>query len=648
MARSSSRRRLSLLLAAYLAVTLAMGWRLVSIQVVNAAEYRGLAARQTQRQLSLPARRGRLYDRSGEPLAMSLVAATVYANPREVRRSQLTPMVIARQLAPLLDRRARDLKAQLAGDQGFVYLGRQLPWRVGERVTALRLPGVGVLEESRRVYPSDGLAAHVVGFAGVDGEGLAGLELGLDPILAGSAGALELERAPGGLEISGAPRQVTPPLPGRDVVLTIDRQIQSRTEQVLGDAVAGYGAEGGSAVVLDVATGEVLAMASVPTYDPERIGSSPASARRNRVVTDIFEPGSVNKVITASAALEEGLISVRERLKVPDTLQVGSKVFSDSHPHPAQRMTLAEIMTQSSNIGTIKLAQRVGPGRLHEYLERFGYGRVTGVGFPGESAGLLPAVDGWWDTSLPTISIGQGVSASLLQVASVFTTIASGGEQVQPSLVRGTVRPDGGLRPAAAAPRRRVVSTDTADTLARMLVGVVDDEQGTCELCAVPGYTVGGKTGTAQKPSTARRGYEPGAYVGSFVGFAPAEDPTVVVGVALDEPRPVYYGGLTAGPVFADIMGFALNHRHVPPSDPGARAAAPVAGGAVTTAAAGEPSPPGRSPLPRWAQRPALPAWVHRPAGISRRPSVRPWWLPGRSGARPYARLHAPTPALDH
>ncbi|CAN5776509.1 MAG: penicillin-binding protein 2 [Euzebyaceae bacterium] len=623
MARSSSRRRLSLLLIAYLAVTLAMGWRLVSIQVVNAAEYRGLAVRQSQRQVTLPARRGRLYDRGGEPLAMSLAAATIYANPREVRRSQTTPMAIAQQLAPLLDRRAKDLAQLLAGDQTFVYLARQLPWRVGEQVTALRLPGLGVLEESRRVYPSDGLAAHVVGFAGVDGEGLAGLELGLDQILAGQPGALQLERAPGGLEISAAPRQVTPPVPGRDVVLTVDREIQSMTERVLGDAVASYGAEGGSAVVLDVATGQVLAMASAPTYDPERIGDSPVAARRNRVVTDIFEPGSVNKVITISAALEEEVVSVRERLRVPDTHRVGSKVFSDSHSHPTQRMTLAEIVAQSSNIGTIKIAQRLGPRRLHEYLARYGYGRETGVGFPGESAGLLPGVKGWWDTSLPTISIGQGVSASLLQVASVFTTIAAGGEQVQPSLVRGTVRPDGRLQAAAAAPRRRVVSAQTAGTLARMLVGVVDDEYGTCELCAVPGYAVGGKTGTAQKPSTTHRGYEPGAYVGSFVGFAPAEDPAVVVGVALDEPRPLYYGGLTAGPVFADIMGFVLNHRHVPPSDPKARSAAPVAGSAVTTAGSGGPSPLASplvagprttSPLPGWAQRPALPAWVHRPA----------------------------------
>jgi len=614
MARSSSRRRLSLLLAVYLAVTAVMGWRLVSIQVVNAAEYRGLAARQTQRQLTLPARRGRLYDRGGEPLAMSLAAATVYANPQVVRGSRIPPVVIARSLAPLLNRSARDLKALLLGDQGFVYLSRQLPRQVGEQVTALRLPGVGVLSEPRRVYPSGGLAAQVVGFAGVDGEGLAGLELALDPILAGQPGALQLERAPGGLEISAAPRQVNPPVPGRDVVLTIDRQIQSRTEQVLSDAVSGYGAEGGSAVVLDVATGEVLAMASVPTYDPERIGNSPVAARRNRVVTDIFEPGSVNKVITASAALEEGAVSLRERLKVPDTHRVGSKVFSDSHSHPTQRMTLAEIMAQSSNIGTIKLAQRVGPRRLHMYLERFGYGRVSGLGFPGESPGLLPEVRTWWDTSLPTISIGQGVSASLLQVASVFTTIASGGEQVQPSLVRGNVGPDDRLRPTAPAPRRRVVSAETADTLARMLIGVVDDEHGTCELCAVPGYAVGGKTGTAQKPSTTRRGYEPGAYVGAFVGFAPAEDPAVVVGVALDEPRPVYYGGLTAGPVFADIMGFTLNHRRVPPSDPDARSAAPVIASPVTTASAGQPSRLTRSPVPRWARRPALPAWVSRPA----------------------------------
>ncbi|MBA2282584.1 MAG: penicillin-binding protein 2, partial [Acidimicrobiia bacterium] len=355
-----------------------------------------------------------------------------------------------------------------------------------------------------------------------------------------------------GAEAGGRVGRRVPPVAGTDVVLTIDREIQAYTEQALRDAVTRYSAEAGSAVVLDARSGEVLAMVSLPTFDPGDIGAAGRDARRNRAVTDVYEPGSVNKVITASAALEDGIVDLRQRFTVPDSYQIGSKRFSDSHSHATERMTLAEIMEQSSNIGTIKIAERVGERRLYRYLRRFGYGQPTGLGFPGESGGLLTDPSQWWVTSLPTISIGQGVSATLLQVASVFATIAGGGEAVTPTLVRGTVGTGGRLEAAPAPARRPVVSSWTARILADMLVAVVEGEQGTCEACAVPGYTVGGKTGTAQKPSATSRGYEAGAYVGSFVGFAPAEDPDLVVGVMLDEPRPLYYGGLTAGPTFSD------------------------------------------------------------------------------------------------
>lgn len=545
-----------------------MGWRLVTIQVIDAEQFRGLAAAQSQRELTLSARRGKLYDREGEPLAMSLSAATIYANPRHLREGGGDARLVASQLAPLLGRSTAALTDDLTRDAGFVYLARQLPRRVGEQVSDMRLPGVGVLEEPRRVYPSDGLASQVVGFAGIDGNGLAGLELALEDTLAGRPGMLRLERAPGGLDISAAPREVVPPLAGHDVVLTIDREIQAVAERALRDAVKRYRAEAGSAVVLDVDSGEIVAMASAPTFDAADIGAVSADARRNRAVTDVFEPGSVNKVITASAALDSGVVDVRERFRVPDRLRVGAKTFSDSHDHPVERMRLADIIEQSSNIGTIKIARRVGEQRLYRYLRRFGYGRPSGLDFPGESSGLLSPPSGWWSSSLPTISIGQGVSATLLQVSSVFNIIARGGEWIEPSLVRGRVGEDGRLQPAAPQPRRQVVSEETATSLAEMLVGVVEGERGTCDACAVPGYHVGGKTGTAQKPSTTHRGYEAGAYIGSFVGFAPAEDPALVVGVMLDEPRPVYYGGLTAGPTFAEIMGFALHHRRVPPSQP--------------------------------------------------------------------------------
>lgn len=565
VARARTGSRLSAFLALYLLLTTLLAWRLVSVQVISASEYRSLAQRQTRRELALTPRRGTVYDRDGVPLALSLAASTIYVHPPALRHGGVDPAQVAADLEPLVQVPAAALVGQLTKDANFAYLGRQLPRQVGEQVTAMRLPGVGALEEPVRRYPAGGLAAQVVGFVGVDNVGLSGLEAQYDARLAGTPGRLLLEQAPGGLTISGAPRQVQPPVPGEAIVLTIDRAIQAAAERALTDAVERYDAKGGSAVVLDVRTGQVLAMANVPGVDQGRVGEADEYARRNRAVTDVYEPGSTNKVITAAAALEEGLVAPDEVLSVPPSLVVGSKRFTDSYRHETRPMTFAQVVSRSSNIGTIKVAQRLGERRLHDYLSAFGYGEPTGVGFPGETGGILPPTDGWWDTSLPTIAIGQGVSATLLHVAGVFGAIASGGERVPPTLVLGTVEPDGRLDPAPVPQGRRVVSPETAASVAEMLVGVVEDEDGTGQLAAVPGHRVGGKTGTSRKPSLTRRGYEPGAYVASFAGFAPAQDPALVAAVMLDEPTPIY-GGATAAPVFSEIMAFALVHRRVPPA----------------------------------------------------------------------------------
>jgi len=589
MTRARSGRRLSAMLAAFLVLTLLMGWRLVSVQVLHAAEYRGLAARQTQREITLPARRGLLYARGGEPLAMSLESATIYANPRVYRRNDIDPSFIAAKLAPLVDRPLMDVMRALTRDSAFAYVARQVPRAVGSQIAELKLPGIGVLDEPRRVYPSNGLAAQTIGFAGVDNTGLSGLEAAYEKVLAGKPGKLSLERAPGGLTIDMGAREVLPPVAGTDLVLTLDREIQYATERALLEAVAQHGAVGGSAVVLDARTGEILAMASAPTFDPAHINDSDDYARRNRVVTDVFEPGSVNKVITAAAALEGGFVRPDEVFTVPATFPVAGKRFKDSTPHPTKPMTFAQIIEESSNVGTIQVALRLGKERLYKAVRAFGYGERTGLAFPGESAGLLWPTSEWSGTSLPTIAIGQGVSATLLQVAQVFGVIASGGEWVEPLLVRGEVSPDGALLPGEIPKRRRVISRETATQVAAMLARVIDGEHGTGKRAAVPGYRVAGKTGTAQKPSTTRRGYEEGKYIASFAGFAPADDPRLVAAVMLDEPDTIY-GGVSAAPVFSEVMAFALGHRRIPPSDPraAARAARPA-----TVPAAATPARPG-------------------------------------------------------
>lgn len=559
-----SGRRVSLILAVYVLLTMGLTWRLATLQVVSAEEYRELGTRQTHRDLELPARRGKLYDRDGDPLAMSVTSASIYVQPRALASDGVDASEVSASLAAALEHpdvrvnQARILQT-LRSDTPFAYVARQIPRDVGDRVAELRLPGVGVLDEPLRTYPAGQLAAPLVGFAGTDHVGLSGLELQYDEVLAGQPGMLQFERAPGGLEISAAPRDTIPSVPGTDLVLTLDRELQATTEGVLADAVVQHQAKGAAAVVLDVETGEILAMATAPNMDGPR-------RERHRAVTDAFEPGSVNKVITIAGAIEEGLIKPDEEILVPPSHKVGGKTFRDAHGDPTTPLPLRDIMARSSNVGTILIAEQLGPDRLHDYIEAFGYGQPSGLDFPGESSGMLLQAPDWTETSLPTIAIGHGVSATLLQVAGAFNVIANGGEWIAPTLLRGTVDADGRLEPADAPDRRTVVSNGTARGLTDLMAAVVSDEKGTGRLAAVPGYDVAGKTGTAQKPREDGPGYQPGAYVATFAGFAPADDPELVVAVMLDEPTGSHSGGKVSAPVFSQIMNVALTHQRVAPS----------------------------------------------------------------------------------
>jgi len=557
--RARSGRRVAAVLVVWLVLMVALGWRLVIVQVVSADEYRESATRQTARELTVPAVRGRLLDRDGNPLALSVTAATVIANPRLIAQSGQDVGALATRLAELIG--SSDVEAvreRLTGDVGFEYVARQVPHEVGAAIADAdpALPGISVLDEPLRTYPGGTLAGTLLGFAGRDNVGLSGLEAEYEELLAGEPGLLEMERAPGGVEIAAAPRVAVPAVPGTDVALTIDRAIQGRAEAALADAVERTQADGAAAVVLDADSGAVLAMASAPALREDGIHD------RNRVVADAYEPGSVQKVVTIAAGIEEGLVRPDTLMDVPATREFGGRAFRDEHPG---RMTVHEVMARSSNVGTMMVAERLGPERLHDWIRRFGYTRALGL--PGENPGLLPPVPDWSATSLPTIAIGHGVSANLLQVAGVYATIARGGEWVAPSLVRGTVGADGRLEPAPAPARERVVSEETAGAVREMLGGVVVDDGGTGALAAVEGYPVAGKTGTARKVTDGS--YEAGAYVSTFAGFAPAGAPELVVAVLVDEPREgSYYAGQVAAPIFADVMRFALTHERVAPPDP--------------------------------------------------------------------------------
>jgi cell division protein FtsI (penicillin-binding protein 3) len=532
--------------------------RLTVLQVSQAASFRDRALDQRLRTVELPATRGQILDRSREPLAISLEARDVYADPRYVD----DPWGTATTLAPILDMEVGDLVGRLTQETSFVYLARQVDLVVAERVERLGLPGIGFLEATKRYYPAGSLAAQVLGFVGIDGEGLAGLELRYEDLLAGDPGERTQELDPSGQPILGGIDVERAPLEGSSLVTTIDRDFQYQAEQALADAVAANRAQGGTVIVMDPRTGDILAMASYPWFDPNAFDDARQSTYRNRAVTDAFEPGSTNKVITAAAAIDRRAIPLEQELEVPWQMQVGDFTIHDAHPHGVMRMTLGDIISESSNIGTVMVARRLGEPAMASYLTRFGLGRTTGVSFPGESPGILPPLYDWTDTSLATIAYGQGIAATPLQMISVYATIANDGRWVQPRLVLGTRSPDGTFEAAAPSPTRRVVSADTARMVTRMLAHAVHEGTGTN--ATIPGFEVAGKTGTARIPMPDRPGYYEGQYIASFIGYLPASDPKVVIAAILDRPATAY-GGIAAAPLFQRIARYAIAHLALDP-----------------------------------------------------------------------------------
>ncbi len=538
----------------------AISVRLVVLQVSQAKELQDRAFDQRVRTIDLPAQRGQILDRNGARLALSTPADDVYADPQLVD----DPWATATRLSPLLDVGVPDLVQAMTSDGTFVYLARQLGRDASDTIEQLDLPGIGLLPTSKRSYPAGPLASQILGFVGTDGIGLTGLELGYQGVLAGTPGELTHELGLSGQAIVGGVDEERSPIAGASVVTTIDRDLQFQAQAALEQAVREQGARGGTVIVMDPATAEVLAMASDPSFDPNAFGDAPSATYRNRAVTDAYEPGSTNKVITAAAAIQERAIPLGTRLTVPWTMPVGDYIIHDSQPHAPMQMTLGDIVAESSNIGAVMVADRLGAPVLATYLARFGLGRATGVGFPGESNGIMLPLDQWNDTILATTAYGQGIAATPLQMVSVYSTIANEGRWVQPKLVRGTIGPDGSLEPNEAAPSRRVVSAETARMVTRMLAYAVQDGTGTN--AQIPGYQVAGKTGTARIPTGDGSGYLEGQYIASFIGFLPAGDPEVVVAAILDRPAAVY-GGLAAAPLFKQVALAAIARLDIAPAD---------------------------------------------------------------------------------
>jgi cell division protein FtsI (penicillin-binding protein 3) len=562
--RVNGRRRLLALLVLSVLAFMAISGRLIVLQVLDAGSLDQAAARQRLTVIDLPATRGRIFDRNLNDLALSVPARAIWADPRLVKDKPRT----AARLARALGVRKATLADRLASKGRFVYLARRIPKVRGDIVQRMNLPGVFVEVDVARRYPSGAVAAQVLGFVDIDGHGQAGIEQQYDGLLRGHPGKIQLERDPQGRAIPQGRRSLEPAEPGTDLVLTIDQYLQYVTEQALHRAVRDHKAKAGSVVAMSPRTGEVLAMANVPTFDPNRIARSRPEARKNRAIADVFEPGSTNKTITAAAALQHGIVTPQTETIVPDNLPLcPEKTFRDSHSHAPELMSFADIVAQSSNVGTIMAARDLGADRLYKAQVDFGYGRKSGVDLPGESPGILRDAKSWYCTDLGTNAIGQGVAVTVLQMASVYATVANNGVLRSPTLLRGTVDARGHLAKASRKPGRRVLSARTAKTLSRILEGVVK-EGGTGTLAALEEWRVAGKTGTARKPDNVRGGYKPGAYVGSFIGFAPAERPAVVVAVVIDEPTRGYYGGSVAAPVFREVTSTALRRLGVVPTLP--------------------------------------------------------------------------------
>ena len=564
----SSNHRIRLLVVLFgLLFAVALG-RAGWIQAVQHDRFATMASTQHRETIEIPAGRGTIYDRTGEPLAIGEQATTVYADPRNVTDAQKAAVVAGKLLGidPIeLYPSLKDRK------KAFVYVARKADPIRAASLEKRGIPGLGFYPEELRAYPQGAVAAHVLGFAGTDNKGLDGLERSLDKTLAGQSGFETVVKDPFGRAIDVVTARAE--RPGKNVTLTIDHQIQANAEQVLARTVQRFGARGAAAIVLDPRTGAVLAMANYPTFDANRFATASPDARRNRAVTDMYEPGSTFKIVTIAGALEDRVVTPRSTFTLAPTIQVADRVIHEAHIRGTVRMTVKQILSESSNVGTITIAQKLGAGELSSWVERFGFGKQTGIDYPGESPGLVLPLDEWSGSTIGTVPIGQGIAVTPLQMVAAYAAIGNGGVMHKPHLVEKV----GQARPKRDA-GRRVVSRHTAESMMSMFRDVVVEGTGT--EAAIPGYTVAGKTGTAQK---AENGRYVRKYVASFVGLVPARKPRLAILVMVDEPRGNIYGGVVAAPAFRDIARFDLQYLEVPPDAPETKKSLTSAAGAAAS-----------------------------------------------------------------
>ena len=554
--RGDGRTRAVYLTFAVLMLLSIYAGRVFDLMVLKGGDLAAMGQNQRSRTLPLPADRGPIYDSEGAPLAITVESRNVTADQNLIS----DPAEAAARLSPMLGIDQATLQKKLTGDDIFVYVAKGLTPEQWRQIKALKIRGIFSEKTTERTYPAGTLAANILGYVNAEGVGSGGLEMSLDARLKGVDGSRTFEQGAAGQAIPSAEDLLRAPVPGQGVQLTINRDIQYVAQRAIATRVREANAESGTVVVLEAKTGRVLAMATAPTFDPNNYRTANPDDMGNRPVSEIYEPGSTGKVLTMSAVLEEGKARPRSKMTVPPTLTRGGHTTNDHTPHGTLQLTMNGVLAESSNIGSILFADRIGGDKLYEYQRKFGMGQPTGLNFPGEEMGLLPKPENWWPTTFQALAYGQSYSLTSLQVAGVYQTIANNGVRLVPRLIDGYVNTDGSFEPAATEPGVPVVSKKTAKTMARMLENVVTE--GTGKVAAIPGYRVAGKTGTAER--AVNGGYS--GYSASFIGFAPADDPEIVVQVVLQDPKNGHYGGVLGGPVFKTVMSYSLQELKIPPS----------------------------------------------------------------------------------
>ena len=548
------------------------GLRLVQVQALQANDYRARAVNEMEKVRTLQAPRGDITDINGVPFARSVAATSIVVDQTQI----LNPAKVAAFVAPILNLSVSEVQTALTGKRKWSMVAQNAKPATWLKLKSAidqyntKFPGmsperiIGFFPERSyiREYPSGSLIASLIGFVNRDGVGATGLESSMNSTISGTEGKYSYANGYKA-EIPGSQSEIIPAEAGTSIRLTVDRDIQWVASKAIADAVKSSRALSGTVIVMDPKTGQILAHATAPTFDPNNTSKVSLVAMRNPSVLDVYEPGSTGKVMTLAAALEEKKITPETVLTIPYALKRSVKTFHDHEPHPTQRLTTAGVLAVSSNTGSIKIGEMLSNDKLYEYLTKFGIGTKTGSGLPGESRGILPKVADWSGTTAPTVAFGQGYSLTAMQATSVFATIANDGVRVSPTVIAGSSDSSGNYTPSATRESVRVISTETAAKMRLMMESVVSSN-GTAPSAAISGYRVAGKTGTAQRIDDTCGCYR--GYTASFIGFAPADKPAYVISVTIQDPKGMHWGGYLGGPVFKKVMSFVLQSKGIAPT----------------------------------------------------------------------------------